>query len=1027
MARQPVQLPSRGGANAAGVGNRAQYLRPAKDTQNSRALSSAFSQMNRAFSRIAANEDRLENQRLADEFREAEEEQKLLEQRAAVAGQIDVLTGQDQSSAYASNAMALKSYSEGHMQATMSEGLVGIGTEFKEQPFYGDPLRQAEAEQWIQDNIQTAIGQAPLDVVGSMLPQIQKLGFNLLQENDAAVFETAKAQTVTDMQSNLYLSLINGDSEAFIGLAYLERENASLDIGKVAANDGIVQAFGFALDRAAGGSEGEWRRASDAATDLLRSDFMKGLSAEQQAKMRDLEVAARQHFNSNQNERSRRAQEEVNRQIGVLQTDLQDALEGGLGYTAYKAEFMRLDPEGGEALYQKQVDAFYQRNDHYLPTSDANDMASRTNLARHTHYLDANNIQPGTKAFNDYVLDAIAEGQMTEDDAKKLKAHDTNMGLEVKSNPEYDFTRQAFRSFSDAVLATVPGIEKSNRAASEMRGFEGDGSDFRKLDLLFEQELYATQKSYPQDAAGQKAHIDDAAYRAIRRYLSGTEYKANGETVNLLDKMGDMEGGLDKLLKSHPAFRQLFDELGYFERGEKRNAEIEAAKAQAAEVRRQNDAAMDEALLPPLPVGEQTSDAPAPTAREKSLADIDRLLEVTQSLNDEVNRLTEPERAAQREAATAAGDRELEDIDLSVQQTRMLEKEAAQLQAVIQEDIKAMDAEIARQQTVIEQAKAAASVADARLRVLNGSATEPDNPATNMARFTERMESPSTVEEIELPQELRSSGRGEPATAPPISMPSQMSTLDTPQQASPTPVETATRQRASAPTSEDASAIPSMEGATGSPSIQMPSQMSTLDVPETSEATAIPTSSYEGSGQAVSSPDAAPIPDLTQRDSTASIVLDYLKKTGAKEPEEAAKAKTAFDFAKGYLGNTEKENHKVLSAFIKKVFPNDFNDVRQTAWCAGFVNAVLNAEGTKGTGKLNARSFMKWGVEVTDPSEGDVVVFWRESKSSWKGHVGFFAGYDDEGDILVLGGNQNDSVSIKSYPKERLLGFRRAE
>ena len=71
-----------------------------------------------------------------------------------------------------------------------------------------------------------------------------------------AVFETAKAQTVTDMQSNLYLSLIGGDSEAFIGIAHLERENAGLDIGKVAANDSIVQAFGFALDRAAGGSEG---------------------------------------------------------------------------------------------------------------------------------------------------------------------------------------------------------------------------------------------------------------------------------------------------------------------------------------------------------------------------------------------------------------------------------------------------------------------------------------------------------------------------------------------------------------------------------------------------------------------------------------------------------------------------------------------------------------------------------------------------------------------------------------------------
>ena len=109
--------------------------------------------MNRAFGRIASNEQRIANQQMADELREAEEEQQLLEQRAAVAGQIDVLTGQDQSSAFANNEMALRSYGEAATQATMSEGLIGIATEFKEQPFYGDPLRQDEAEQWIQGEI----------------------------------------------------------------------------------------------------------------------------------------------------------------------------------------------------------------------------------------------------------------------------------------------------------------------------------------------------------------------------------------------------------------------------------------------------------------------------------------------------------------------------------------------------------------------------------------------------------------------------------------------------------------------------------------------------------------------------------------------------------------------------------------------------------------------------------------------------------------------------------------------------------
>ena len=40
------------------------------------------------------------------------------------------------------------------------------------------------------------------------------------------------------------------------------------------------------------------------------------------------------------------------------------------------------------------------------------------------------------------------------------------------------------------------------------------------------------------------------------------------------------------------------------------------------------------------------------------------------------------------------------------------------------------------------------------------------------------------------------------------------------------------------------------------------------------------------------------------------------------------------------------------------------------------------------------------------------------------GHAGFYAGVEGE-DILVLGGNQSDSVSISHYAKSDLLGVRR--
>ena len=99
----------------------------------------------------------------------------------------------------------------------------------------------------------------------------------------------------------------------------------------------------------------------------------------------------------------------------------------------------------------------------------------------------------------------------------------------------------------------------------------------------------------------------------------------------------------------------------------------------------------------------------------------------------------------------------------------------------------------------------------------------------------------------------------------------------------------------------------------------------------------------------------------------------------------------------------------------------------ETAWCAAFVGSMLKRAGFDHTGKLNARSYLDWGepVALEDAREGDVVVFWRGSKGSWKGHVGFFVKQDGS-DIIVLGGNQSNEVNEQSYPAARLLGVRRA-
>ncbi len=98
---------------------------------------------------------------------------------------------------------------------------------------------------------------------------------------------------------------------------------------------------------------------------------------------------------------------------------------------------------------------------------------------------------------------------------------------------------------------------------------------------------------------------------------------------------------------------------------------------------------------------------------------------------------------------------------------------------------------------------------------------------------------------------------------------------------------------------------------------------------------------------------------------------------------------------------------------------------QNTAWCAAFVNSVLKRCGCEWLNTLSARECLKLGVESFAPQVGDIVVLWREDPSSWKGHVGFYVG-TKYNQIYILGGNQNNTVSIKAFPITRLLGYRAA-
>ena len=137
---------------------------------------------------------------------------------------------------------------------------------------------------------------------------------------------------------------------------------------------------------------------------------------------------------------------------------------------------------------------------------------------------------------------------------------------------------------------------------------------------------------------------------------------------------------------------------------------------------------------------------------------------------------------------------------------------------------------------------------------------------------------------------------------------------------------------------------------------------------------------------------------------------------------------TPFDIAQSYIGTTEgsgpADNLVILEMYAS--VGQDWVEHDDVAWCAAFVGHCLERAGIRSTRKLNARSYLDWGVpvEIAEAQQGDIGVIPRGS-SAWQGHV-FFIDRIEGGWVWGLGGNQNDAVNIKRFPVSKLLGVRRA-
>ncbi|MGJ4888969.1 TIGR02594 family protein [Bradyrhizobium sp. HKCCYLRH3099] len=87
-------------------------------------------------------------------------------------------------------------------------------------------------------------------------------------------------------------------------------------------------------------------------------------------------------------------------------------------------------------------------------------------------------------------------------------------------------------------------------------------------------------------------------------------------------------------------------------------------------------------------------------------------------------------------------------------------------------------------------------------------------------------------------------------------------------------------------------------------------------------------------------------------------------------------------------------------------------------WCALFANHILSRVGLKGTGTLWALDFAgRWpSVRLGGPAVGAFAPMQR----SGGGHIICIVGRDQHGNVMGLGGNQSDQVSIVPFPLRRL-------
>lgn len=142
--------------------------------------------------------------------------------------------------------------------------------------------------------------------------------------------------------------------------------------------------------------------------------------------------------------------------------------------------------------------------------------------------------------------------------------------------------------------------------------------------------------------------------------------------------------------------------------------------------------------------------------------------------------------------------------------------------------------------------------------------------------------------------------------------------------------------------------------------------------------------------------------DWLKNEKSPKLLVEAVKQIGVKEIVGKKHNPTILEWAD--------------AVGLKKVYTND-----EIPWCGLFIAHCAHVAGLQVVDKpLWALSWATYGTKVTEPMLGDILTFKRDGG----GHVGIYIG-EDTAYYHVLGGNQDNSVSVSRIAKSRLYQARR--